>query len=260
MADAVVFYNGPIVSRAEAIRDGLKFYFTGKPCINGHIDRRYISKSCVACTSVRGKLWVAENLDRHKEWQKKWNEENKERLAEINRKWQLENKDKTKANNLRWKERNREKYLAARNARCKTEEIKKTRREYDRKRYHEKRKLDPAYRIHMMMRREVARHIKGLTKPKKEIPWEELVGYSKDDLVSRLKQTIPDGYTWQDYLDGKLHLDHITPCVAFNVVTVEDIDFRRCWALSNLQLLPGSENCRKGAKLAQPFQPTLSGI
>jgi len=75
--------------------------------------------------------------------------------------------------------------------------------------------------------------------------WEGLTGYTIEQLTQHLKKTIPDGYTWQDYIDGVLQLDHIIPRSAFHFVTVEDIDFKRCWALKNLQLLPSVENNRK---------------
>jgi hypothetical protein len=39
-----------IVPRQTAIHDGLKLYFTGKPCKYGHIDQRYtVSNVCKEC-------------------------------------------------------------------------------------------------------------------------------------------------------------------------------------------------------------------
>ncbi|MBA7582514.1 hypothetical protein ES708_24444 [subsurface metagenome] len=87
--------------------------------------------------------------------------------------------------------------------------------------------------------------------------WETLVGYTTNDLKKRLRKTMPKGYTWQDFLSGKLHIDHIIPIAVFNFTKVEHIDFKRCWALSNLQLLPGKENMVKGDKMDKPFQPAL---
>ena len=71
-------------------------------------------------------------------------------------------------------------------------------------------------------------------------------------------KTLPVGHTWTDFLEGDFHIDHIIPCAAFNFQSPEDPDFKRCWALSNLQLLPAEENLKKGAKLLQPFQPSLA--
>ena len=87
--------------------------------------------------------------------------------------------------------------------------------------------------------------------------WEDLVGYTLKDLIKRLKKTIPKGYIWQDYLEGKLHIDHKIPVSAFNFDKSENPDFQKCWALSNLQFLPAHENLIKSTKLLKPFQPAL---
>ena len=88
--------------------------------------------------------------------------------------------------------------------------------------------------------------------------WETLVGYTVKDLMRRLKKTMPKGYNWNDYLEGKLHIDHKIPKSVFNFTKPEHIDFKRCWALKNLQLLSAKENLRKNNHLSKPFQPALA--
>ena len=88
--------------------------------------------------------------------------------------------------------------------------------------------------------------------------WEKIVGYTRKDLVRKLKATIPKGYIWQDFMDGKLHIDHKIPIAAFNFKTTNDVDFGKCWALKNLQLLPAKKNLQKSAKLDRPFQPSFA--
>lgn len=99
----------------------------------------------------------------------------------------------------------------------------------------------------------------GLKGRKNSRHWETLVGYTRNDLIKRLKATLPNGVTWNDYVTGKvdLHIDHIIPVVAFNFETAEDIDFKRCWALSNLRLLPAKDNIMKRSDIRKPFQPSL---
>ena len=87
--------------------------------------------------------------------------------------------------------------------------------------------------------------------------WLSLVDYSVDQLKLRLKRTMPKGFTWEDFLGGRLHIDHIIPISAFNFTKPEHIDFKRCWALDNLQLLPKKENLVKSNKIDKPFQPSL---
>jgi len=88
--------------------------------------------------------------------------------------------------------------------------------------------------------------------------WKKLVGYTVDDLAKHLKRTMPEGFTWEDFLNGDLHIDHKIPNAVFNYETPEDIDFAKCWCLSNLQLLPAHENRVKNAKIDSPFQPSLA--
>jgi len=87
--------------------------------------------------------------------------------------------------------------------------------------------------------------------------WTEIVGYTVDELRIRLESTMPEGYTWADYLVGKLHIDHIVPLAVHNYEHATDIDFLRAWALSNLRLLPGDDNMKKNDRIDEPFQPSL---
>ena len=104
------------------------------------------------------------------------------------------------------------------------------------------------------MRRAILHSLKDNKKGRK---WETLVGYSLEALINRLLQTMPKGYTWQDYLEGRLHIDHRIPISAHNFAKPGQPDFKRCWALSNLRLLPVKENLIKKDKLNKPFQPAL---
>ena len=87
--------------------------------------------------------------------------------------------------------------------------------------------------------------------------WENLVDYSINDLIKHLKSTMPEGYTWNDYINGRLHIDHIIPISVFNFTNTDHIDFKRCWSLKNLRLLTAKENISKQDKLSIPFQPAL---
>lgn len=97
----------------------------------------------------------------------------------------------------------------------------------------------------------------SLRRNKKGKHWEDFVDYDLRALVRRLKRTMPQGYNWEDYMNGGLHIDHKIPRSVFNFTKPEHIDFQRCWALSNLQLLPAKENRVKHNKLKRPFQPAL---
>lgn len=106
--------------------------------------------------------------------------------------------------------------------------------------------------------KKMSRMIKlSLQNNKKGRHWEDLVDYTLKDLIARLKKTMPKGYNWQDFLQGRLHIDHKIPKSAFNFSKPKHTDFKKCWNLENLRLLPAKENLKKSNKLDRPFQPAL---
>ena len=87
----------------------------------------------------------------------------------------------------------------------------------------------------------------ALSGSKKGRKWNELVGYEASDLIYRLSETMPSGYSWERIKE--LHIDHIRPKSSFQYDSVNDPAFRECWGLANLQFLPASENFKKGNKI-----------
>jgi 5-methylcytosine-specific restriction endonuclease McrA len=76
MADA-------IVTRADAKAQGLKWYFTGKPCLRGHIARRNVTNmTCFVCSAEKSKKWYADNKDRHAAYGKQWKQNNPDKVRE----------------------------------------------------------------------------------------------------------------------------------------------------------------------------------
>lgn len=92
-----------IISRAEAKARGLKHYFTGKPCIRGHlVTRRTRSGQCKLCSAEDARQWAIKNKERVSKYLKEWHAKNPERARELNQVWLEKNKqrqiDKRKAN------------------------------------------------------------------------------------------------------------------------------------------------------------------
>lgn len=117
----------------------------------------------------------------------------------------------------------------------------------------QKRKTDPQFRLTSRFSYQIWN---ALRTSKAGLSWEKLVGYSLKHLIKHLERQFLPGMTWENY--GQWHVDHKIPISAFNFTKPEDIDFKRCWALKNLQPLWGSDNCAKKARLEKPFQPSLS--
>jgi 5-methylcytosine-specific restriction endonuclease McrA len=94
--------------------------------------------------------------------------------------------------------------------------------------------------------------------------WESLIGYTLKDLIKHIEKQFSEGMNWDNYgfnlpnnNPPRWHIDHIIPKSAFNLESPDSMDVKRCWALTNLQPLWGSENSKKGSQILQPFQPSL---
>ena len=79
--------------------------------------------------------------------------------------------------------------------------------------------------------------------------WENLVGYTFQDLMKHLESRFEPGMTWENYGRNGWHIDHVIPKSFFTITSVEDEHFKRCWSLNNLQPLWEADNIRKGAKI-----------
>lgn len=67
---------------AKAI--GVKRYFTGIPCVNGHVAPRYTSgRSCVVCINERAMERYSANPEAHHERSREWEKINIERAREL---------------------------------------------------------------------------------------------------------------------------------------------------------------------------------
>ena len=54
--------SGLPASRQEATKSGSKYYFTGDPCLNGHLSPRYRDGQCIQCT----RDWNRRDADKRK--------------------------------------------------------------------------------------------------------------------------------------------------------------------------------------------------
>ena len=112
-------------SLSEAQRLGEKFYFTGKPCKEGHLEPRYTSSAeCVICRRAKSTARHNEKRDeileqgriRGKEkyhgdekyrlkileWQKQYREKNRELRRESQRRYVENNKEKVKVGAIKY--------------------------------------------------------------------------------------------------------------------------------------------------------------
>ena len=59
-----------IKTRKQAILDGDKQYFTGKPCKEGHLSPIHVSGGCTQCRNLYSKKYQEENKEKISNWHK----------------------------------------------------------------------------------------------------------------------------------------------------------------------------------------------
>jgi len=89
----------------------------------------------------------------------------------------------------------------------------------------------------------------ALKEKKNGYKWEDLVGYTCEDLMTHLESQFEEGMSWDN--KGQWHIDHVIPRSRFNSNSPEDTEFKKCWALSNLQPLWAADNIAKSDKMPQ---------
>lgn len=77
---------------------------------------------------------------------------------------------------------------------------------------------------------------------------EELLGFTRHDLMRHIERQFTPGMTWEKVMAGEIHVDHILPVASFGITSVDDPSFKVCWALSNLRPMWKQENVSKGSK------------
>lgn len=88
---------------------------------------------------------------------------------------------------------------------------------------------------------------------KKGCRWESWVGYTVQDLKAHLESKFTEGMSWDIFVQGKIHLDHVIAKSRFHYKSPSDPEFKICWGLSNLQPLWAEDNLKKNAKTAKEW-------
>lgn len=86
-----------------------------------------------------------------------------------------------------------------------------------------------------------------LKKPGKTM---QMVGCTVGFLAAHLESQFTDGMTWENY--GQWHIDHIKPCISFDLTNPEQI--KLCFHWTNLQPLWAIDNLTKNAKESWPLK------
>jgi hypothetical protein len=83
----------------------------------------------------------------------------------------------------------------------------------------------------------------------------DMLGYNADQLKKHLESKFKDGMTWDNC--GKWQIDHVIPDSWFKYSSIEDEEFKKCWALDNLQPLWADQNRKKSDLYAGPYREEI---
>jgi len=127
-------------------------------------------------------------------------------------------------------------------------EVMQRRKDYNREFSKEQRK-NPRIRMEERISNAIRKSLKskGLSKNRKQ--WENIVGYTSQDLKEHIESLFDKNMSWQKYLNGEIQIDHIIPISFFVYTSTDDIEFKYCWSLDNLQPLWAKDNLEKHDKI-----------
>jgi hypothetical protein len=108
---------------------------------------------------------------------------------------------------------------------------------------HRKRMLHLDERIKNRLRSRLGQAVKEYVKSASTM---DLTGCSLVDLKQHLESKFQPGMTWDNYGRGGWHIDHVVPCVSFNLADADQQ--KKCFHYTNLQPLWELDNLKKGSQ------------
>lgn len=167
-------------------------------------------------------------------WQKKYRQENKEKMRKYRKGYYQKNKERVKKQHIEWNQKNKEK-------------AREHKRRWREKNPNYSKKYWQIYRqtSHKRLEHSMSTAIRvSLCGRKSGRKWETLIGYSLQDLINHLETQFDKNMSWNNY-GSYWEIDHYIPKSWFIYETPNDIGFKMCWDLNNLQPLTVKVNRTK---------------
>lgn len=185
-----------------------------------------------------------------KEYQKKYREEHAEERKREKAERYRNNCDDVKEKSAKYR---KERPETRRAYYAKNKEIlNKYNSAYTKERYHKD--IEYKLRCNLHSRLGTAVRRQASNKNRKTL---ELIGCNITELRGYLASKFSAGMTWEKFMLGEIHVDHIIPCVAFDLTDPEQQ--KKCFHFTNLQPLWATDNLKKGAKIVNLAVPVPNG-
>jgi len=185
---------------------------------------------CKECSRLYNKIYYQQNTDKAKEYALQNFDKIKIRMRKYGIAYRQENAERIKAKKKEYYE----------------SYYKVARRERMAKNERERRRAGLICKINKNMSLAIWRSLQG---NKNGNCWEDLVGYTLNDLKQHLESQFKDGMTWGNYGKNGWEIDHKIPISIFNIKGIKSRGFKNCWSLENLQPMWQEKNASKRNKL-----------
>lgn len=194
---------------------------------------------CQGCRRKKSHQYYLKNKERITKNTLTYRKTHSQQISERDKKYRLLHKEQRKI----YLQKNKQK-------------IKKKRQEYEKKnrqrinfvanKYYQNRlKCDVNFRLAHIFRCRIKDALK-YQKTTKENSSSVLLGCSIVAARKYIQSKFKHGMTWKKFLNGEIHIDHIKPCIMFDLTNPEEQ--QRCFSLSNLQPLWKIDNLQKGSR------------
>jgi len=222
--------NTKICNQCKVEKPLFEFYFRK--------DRQQYRTICEKCINEYQKQYKQQNKDSLKKWYNDYYEKNTEKIREYSKTRYLKNIEYYQDYRQQWYQENKENH----------NNYMKEWYQKNKQRLNAKHKLrrqnDPSYKILCNLRRRLCHALQDNKKILKTI---DLLGCTIIEFKEYLESKFQPNMTWDNYGKGGWHIDHIIPCVIFDLT--DPIEQKQCFHYSNLQPLWEKENQSKGKKI-----------
>jgi hypothetical protein len=208
-------------------------------------------------TSKRAKEWHAQNKEYFKQQSKYYYEINKDKLKVVRAKYYKENKDKIRTKGNLYYKNNREKILSKQKEyqSLNKDKVRSSKVKSERKRMAN----DPSFKLRKRISGQIRDHMKRFGSSKNGKSILNFIPYAIKDLRIHLENQFEPWMTWDNYgvYNSKTwdnddpttwtwNIDHIIPQYKLPCQSMEEDNFKKCWALENLRPMSAKQNLLDG--------------